>query len=151
VHARFRAHGSHLRLDTGVLSSWDSISTSHTPFLASPGSASPLPPTHGWFRVSYPLLSPCRYPKGVCTSHYSRTLSNIGPRVPMQDCSCLGHPAFSAGRRSRVLQVFRLSLFPRSEGLPEELDRGEEMPYRSIFWSSVSAIFRWRPQTGQRD
>jgi hypothetical protein len=50
-----------------------------------------------------------------------------------------------------VLQVFRLSLFTRFEGLLEELDRGEEMPDRSLFWSSVSAIFRWRPQEGQRD
>src|SRR5438874_528757 len=39
VRARFCAHGSPPRLDTGALSSWDSISTSHTPFLASPGSA----------------------------------------------------------------------------------------------------------------
>jgi len=28
-----------------------------------------------------------------------------------------------------VLQVFRSSLFPRREGLPEELDREAEMPY----------------------
>jgi len=64
---------------------------------------------------------------------------------------CLGHPAFSAELRCSVLQVFRSSLFPRNEGLPEELDRGKEMQNPSIFWSSVSAIFRWRPQGGQRD
>ncbi len=28
-----------------------------------------------------------------------------------------------------MLQVFRSSLFPRREGLPEELDRGGEMQY----------------------
>jgi len=50
-----------------------------------------------------------------------------------------------------VLQVLRSSLFPRREGLPEELDRGEEMQCHPIFWSSVSVIFRWRPQKGQRD
>jgi hypothetical protein len=55
---------------------------------------------------------------------------------------CLGHPAFSAEMRSSVLQVFRSSLFPRNEGLPEELDRGAEMTYPFIFWSSVSVIFR---------
>jgi len=38
-----------------------------------------------------------------------------------------------------------------SEGLPEELDKVTEMQCRFIFWSSVSAIFRWRPQGGQRD
>ncbi len=57
----------------------------------------------------------------------------------------------SLGARSSVLQVFRSSLFPRNEGLPEELDREGEMHHLPIFWSSVSAIFRWRPQGGQRD
>lgn len=50
-----------------------------------------------------------------------------------------------------MLQVFRSSRFPRTEGLPEELDREAETTYLSIFWSSVSVIFRWRPQKGQRD
>ncbi|GAC1306146.1 MAG: hypothetical protein NVSMB27_44640 [Ktedonobacteraceae bacterium] len=50
-----------------------------------------------------------------------------------------------------MLQVFRSSLFSRKESLPEGLDRGAEIQYFPIFWSSVSAIFRWRPQTGQRD
>jgi hypothetical protein len=50
-----------------------------------------------------------------------------------------------------VLQVFRSSLFPRKKGLPEELDRGAEIQYCPIFWSSVSVIFRWRPQVSQRD
>ncbi len=53
--------------------------------------------------------------------------------------------------RSGVLQVFRSSLFPRKEGLPEELEREAEMQYPPLLWSSVSAIFRWRPQVGQRD
>jgi hypothetical protein len=69
----------------------------------------------------------------------------------MQVLPCLDDPAFSAELRCSVLQVFHSSLFPRSEGLPEELDRGGEMQNHSIFWSSVSAIFRWRPQRGQRD
>ena len=69
----------------------------------------------------------------------------------MQVLPCLDDPAFSAEMRSSVLQVFRSPLFPRKEGLPEELDRGEEMQYPPIFWSSVSAIFRCRPQGGQRD
>ncbi len=64
---------------------------------------------------------------------------------------CLGDPAFSAETRCSVLQVFRSSLFLRSKGLPEELDRAIEMLYRPIFWSSVSVIFRWRPQVSQRD
>src|SRR5207244_9299384 len=71
--------------------------------------------------------------------------------VPLQVSPCVGHPAFSAETRSSVLQVFRSSLFPRNEGLPEELDREGEMHHLPIFWSSVSAIFRWRPQGGQRD
>jgi hypothetical protein len=50
-----------------------------------------------------------------------------------------------------VLQVFRSSLIPRSEGLPEELERGKEMQNPSLFWSSVSAILGFRPQVGQRD
>jgi hypothetical protein len=48
--------------------------------------------------------------------------------------------------RGSVLQVFRSSLFSRRESLPEELDRGAEITYFPIFWSSVSVIFRWRPQ-----
>ena len=50
-----------------------------------------------------------------------------------------------------MLQVFRSSLFLRREGLPEELDRAAEMHCHPLFWSSVSVIFRWRPQQGQRD
>jgi hypothetical protein len=42
----------------------------------------------------------------------------------MQVSPCLDDPAFSAEVRCSVLQVFRSSLFPRREGLPEELDRG---------------------------
>jgi hypothetical protein len=40
---------------------------------------------------------------------------------------CVGHPAFSAEKRCSVLQVFRLSLFLRREGLPEELERRAEI------------------------
>ena len=50
-----------------------------------------------------------------------------------------------------MLQVFHSSLSTRLEGLPEELERGREMPSHSLFWSRVSAIFRRRLQGGQRD
>jgi hypothetical protein len=53
--------------------------------------------------------------------------------------------------RCSVLQVFRSSLFPRRKGLPGELDRAGEIQYRPISWTSVSVIFRWRPQKDQRD
>jgi len=38
-----------------------------------------LPPKQRWFRLSCLGLSCCRYPRGVCTSHYSRTSSNTMP------------------------------------------------------------------------
>ncbi len=69
----------------------------------------------------------------------------------MQVLPCLDDPAFSAEMRCSVLQVFRSSLFSRRESLPEELDRGAEITYFPIFWSSVSVIFRWRPQVSQKD
>ncbi len=69
----------------------------------------------------------------------------------MQVSPCLDDPAFSVESRYSVLQVFRSSLFPRREGLPEELDREAEMHHLPIFWSSVSVTFRWRPQVGQRN
>ncbi len=69
----------------------------------------------------------------------------------MEVSPCLDDPAFSVESRCSVLQVFRSSLFLRREGLPEALDKVTEMPCRFIFWSSVSAIFPWRPQGGQRD
>ncbi len=47
----------------------------------------------------------------------------------MQVSPCLDDPAFSVESRYSVLQVFRSSLFPRREGLPEKLDRGVEMQY----------------------
>jgi hypothetical protein len=69
----------------------------------------------------------------------------------MQVLPCLDDPAFSAALRCSVLQVFRSSLFPRKEGLPEELDREVEMPYHPLFWSSVSVLLGFRPPQGQRD
>ncbi len=68
----------------------------------------------------------------------------------MQVFPCLDDPAFSAETRCSVLQVFRSSLFPRREGLPEELDRGAEMqchPYLLVQrFSHLSLASANRPE-----
>ena len=148
-----RAVSSCIRLSTysWLLQSAVAVSISTTTAVFETSYAVALPPGQVRFHADYSALIPLSVP----LKRSAEPITGLHRVIQQLRChagmSCLGNPAFSAERRSSVLQVFRSSLFPRKEGLPEELDREAEMQCSSIFWSSVSAIVRWRPQGGQKD
>lgn len=152
MRARVRAHGSPLRLDTQVLgfgaaSAHPTFPVSRSRRLcwhASSHTALVSPQWPGFLPLPVPL-SPSA--PAIAAGRRGRPCLRHHAGI----ASCGGDPACSADTRCRVLQVFRSSLVLRRDGLPEAVETVTEMPCRLLFWSSVSAIVRWRPHRGQRD
>jgi hypothetical protein len=105
-----------------------------------------------------PLLPPfsCRSPCGCFTRGSTRPTAGsccVGGKVRPHAGRPpgVGDPAGSAVPRGRVLQVFRSSLSPQSNGLPEAVERGREDRWFSLLvprFRPLSALAR-APAEGQ--
>ena len=122
--------------------------SAHPTFLFSflTGSASSLPPRQNWFHLCYHSLS-------LLSGPFQRSAQAI-TAVRWVLLGLRRHAGVTLFRRSRIYSRMSFSVLqdPRSsvcsswsKSMPEWLDRAAAPRYCPTLWSSVSAIFRWRP------